>query len=713
MKKISTLLLIFFSITLVAKEVPRETAIKAATFYFKERCATFGNTLTSEPSIQSVYVEKSGASTLYYIVNFNPKGFVVIAANDASVPVLGYSIDQNLDKNNSSPALKDWFTIYEESLKLVIKLDAQPTPEAKAEWLRITNPDAIVNLAKSGSPVVGPLFTTTWNQDQFYNTQCPWDSMALSGCDYHVYNGCVALSTSQAMFYNRYPLQGTGSHSYNESNSYGDGGIDEYGTLSADYANTTYNWNAMVNEVTSYNFSVAQLIYHVGVAVNMDYAIEGSGAQTTLAASALKTYFGYSNNCTVKQKASYNDNTWKTLYKDQLNARHPMVNSGSSTASGGHAFNCDGYDDQDYFHFNWGWGGSGNGWFLLTNLNPVGSTFNDGQQAVINIYPLYAPSACVPNTTLTGKSGSLEDGSRSADYAANLDCQWLIAPEDATSISITFSRIATELGVDSVIFYNGETTSDPQIIAFSGTTIPGTFTVDAPKVLVRFMTNGTTQNDGWLFNYSSTVASVYCSSVKLYTTATGTVIDGSAANKYHNNTYCKWNIQPVGATSITLTFTDFDLANDDQLLVLNRLNSTNPSLMATLTGSTMPAVMYCPSGRMGLVFQADNVNTANGFSANWTSTTNSIQEIKGVENIMLFPNPTNATLNIQMALENGFEGTINILDVSGKTVYSNKLNETSTVLNHSVDVSKLSAGFYLVNFINNQGERISLKFSKQ
>lgn len=715
MKKISTFILVLFSITLIAKEVPRDIAVKAATFYFKERCVAFGKPLSTEPTIKSIYMEKSGNSVLYYIVNFDPKGFVIIAAEDASVPVLGYSIDQNLDKSNSAPALLDWLKGYEESLKEVIKANASPTAEAKSEWNRITNPDAVVDNSKVGAPIVGPLLTTTWNQDQYYNEQCPFDSMSVNGYDFHVPNGCVALSTSQVMFYNRHPQIGNGSKTYNESNSWGDNGQCEYGVLSANFGATTYHWDAMTDVVNNYNFSVAQLIAHLGISVSMDYAVDGSGSQTTNAAVALKQYFRYSANCTYKRKDQYPVlNDWIALFKGQLDARHPMINSGrAEDGSGGHAYNCDGYDDQNYFHFNWGWGGYGNGWFLLSNLNPNGSDFNYDQQVVINIYPDVAPAACPSNVTLTARNGSLEDGSRSANYANDLDCQWLIAPDDATSITVTFSRIATELGADSIVFYAGETTGSPVVAVFSGTTLPAAFTINNPKTLVRFITNSSNNDDGWLINYSSTVASNYCSSVKLYTTPTGTVTDGSATEKYHNNTYCKWFIQPANTANITLTFTEFDLSADDQLYVLNRVNTTNPSLISVLTGSSLPAVVYCPSGRLGLTFQADNKNIANGFSANWTSSGTGINEISGVENIMLFPNPVTSQLNIEMALEDNFKGNVNILDITGKVVYTSQINSGIGTFKHSVDVSGLANGFYLVNFISDNGERISLKFSKK
>ena len=70
-----------------------------------------------------------------------------------------------------------------------------------------------------------------------------------------------------------------------------------------------------------------------------------------------------------------------------------MYYSGHGT-SGGHAFVCDGYDGDGYYHFNWGWGGYCDGNFLLSDLTPpgfgIGSNgggFNSNQGALIGAQP--------------------------------------------------------------------------------------------------------------------------------------------------------------------------------------------------------------------------------------------------------------------------------------------------------------------------------------
>ena len=55
----------------------------------------------------------------------------------------------------------------------------------------------------------------------------------------------------------------------------------------------------------------------------------------------------------------------------------------------GHAFVCDGYDNNDNFHFNWGWSGSYNGFYAIGDLNPYGATnYSQQNKAIINLRPL-------------------------------------------------------------------------------------------------------------------------------------------------------------------------------------------------------------------------------------------------------------------------------------------------------------------------------------
>ncbi len=110
------------------------------------------------------------------------------------------------------------------------------------------------------------------------------------------------------------------------------------------------------------------------------------------------------------------------VYEEIAN-RRPVIYCGSDPA-GGHAFVCDGYSENEFFHFNWGWGGMADGYYMLSALNPaeqgiggssLGYGFNSGQDIVTGVqppvegssyfYPLYASGNFTPFPYTDEESG--------------------------------------------------------------------------------------------------------------------------------------------------------------------------------------------------------------------------------------------------------------------------------------------------------------------
>ena len=89
-----------------------------------------------------------------------------------------------------------------------------------------------------------------------------------------------------------------------------------------------------------------------------------------------------SKNNTVGPKSIAN----QELIKENLDLGQPIIHDGFDS-DGGHAWNVDGYDDDDNFHMNWGWGGSSNGWFTVDNLVAGGWSMNDDRSILVNISP--------------------------------------------------------------------------------------------------------------------------------------------------------------------------------------------------------------------------------------------------------------------------------------------------------------------------------------
>jgi len=389
MKKIFTFLVLYLIATLAyAKQVDVATAKSIGQVFLSAKSNTL---LKSAANLQLVHSaqSKSGIaaspvqqSAFYYIFNAAQQGFVIVAADDAAAPILGYSDQGAFDPANVPQNVAKWMEGYKSEIRYLVENKVKPTPEIEEQWRQLKRGEFKSSSDNNSVTAVGPLMQTRWNQSPYYNATCPGGSVT----------GCVATAMAQVMKYWNYPATGSGFHSYNHS---------RYGTLSANFGSTTYQWANMTNTVSSANNAVATLMYQVGVSVDMDYSPESSGAYvisaqspvTNCAEYALRTYFGYKSTLKGVSRSSYTQTQWISLLKTELDAGRPVLYAGFGSG-GGHCFVADGYNDNSYFHFNWGWGGAYDGYFQVNALNPSGTGigggsggFNSGHQAVIGIEP--------------------------------------------------------------------------------------------------------------------------------------------------------------------------------------------------------------------------------------------------------------------------------------------------------------------------------------
>ena len=331
-----------------------------------------------------------------------------MAADDCVRPILGYSLTDKFDANDMPENLRWWLQGYSDEIQSAIDNKTKATSETAKMWKDLAEGNS---KAGKATMVVAPLIQTKWNQNKYYNDLCPAVSDGPNG---HAYTGCIATAMAQIMKYWSYPSTGIGSHSYTWNGQ----------ILNADFGATTYDWNNMLDYYEYYYengtdpyaqwlsepsaeeiAAVATLMYHCGVSVEMEYggsSTGGSGAPTLYVADALKTYFNYKNTAHYEQKSSnstinYTDAEWITMLKADLDANRPIQYGGlDPNGNGGHAFVCDGYNSDDYFHFNWGWAGRYNGYFSINNLDTGANSGEAGagngvytrdQEAVFGIEP--------------------------------------------------------------------------------------------------------------------------------------------------------------------------------------------------------------------------------------------------------------------------------------------------------------------------------------
>ena len=360
-KNLLVILALLLGITaLHAKPVDVGTAQRLGLNFIQHK-AMFAKSDIYDLDLAYTYRADNGTATMY-VFNFDG-GFVIVAADDSSSPILGYSNQGNFDLDNAPDGLRFMLSEISRGITTVVEQGGTASGDIFCRWKNLET--CGIMRPNRNFPVVGPLVQLKWDQGYPYNMYAP------GGCP----TGCVATAMAQLMKYWEWPVKGTGEHSYM---------APVYGQQYANFGETSYEWDNMVENYSlgsptqEQKEAVATLMYHCGVSVNMTYEPDGSGAFSVDVPSAINTYFSYSNQATHINKVGHTYDEWIALLKSNIDQQIPLYYSGQSP-EGGHAFVCDGYDNDDLFYFNWGWGGAANGFFLID-----GEHFDySGSQAIV------------------------------------------------------------------------------------------------------------------------------------------------------------------------------------------------------------------------------------------------------------------------------------------------------------------------------------------
>ncbi len=670
-----------------ANNVELQDAQKVAKNFYFEKSNQFESPINySDLQITNIIEHKNGQETVFYVFEFNNEGFVIVSAEDAFTPVIGYSYKGNFPEDlDYTSNYGSFIYSYIEQINFAKENNVAATSEVSKLWKHLLTDEISQLNIKDGAKDVEPLLNSTWNQDSPYNILCPEDAAGSGG---HVYAGCVATCMSFIMHYWRYPFVGNGTHSYYASG---------YGTQTANFGATEYNWNGMNNNIINNNPNpIAELQYHAGVSVNMMYGPGGSGAYSSDADNALRDYFRYGAAVYI-EKANFSTTQWINTLNENIDQGYPLYYSGQSS-SGGHAFGCDGYQGTDY-HFNFGWSGSGNGYYSLYNVNG----FSSQQAAVKNFYPTDGdyPYYADGLTIITDRSGSFTDGSGPIeDYLDNTTASWLIDPQTAedsiTDVTLTFYEF--DLGQnDEVIIYDGGDASATVVGTYTGTNMPASFTSTGNKLFITFSSDGSVTGSGFYAEYTTTSPS-YCSGMTVFTEPSGTFTDGSNSFNYNNSSVCMWRIEPEWASDITITITELDTEEGVDFLKVY----DGSSLLGEYSGSDIPDPVTATSGMMFITFTSNSSTTAGGWEAEWEINNVGVDESGTFEYLNVYPNP--AKENITLELQANSTQTINIelMTITGEIIISES-SEVSGKFTRIMDISNFAQGIYFLRITNEIG----------
>lgn len=344
MKRFLLLCLLFPVTVLYAERIPLERASEIAAAFLQKD----GKRLEGDSPRSKSRSSRDNLSRLpYYAFNAeNESGFVIIAADDAFEPVVGYSDKGSFDRANIPPQLKK---IIENPLSYKAK--------------------DVKSIRRSASST--PYYETPeWGQGYPYNSLCP----RIDGESTQA--GCVATALAIAMKYHNWPDYTRGGQ---QTDGYNEG-------LTFDYSNYNINWDILSDKNNpKFNDEVAKLMLSVGVACPMRYNVLESEAEVWPMSHKLIQFFSYDKDCEYIDRESFGEEAWNGILRGQLENVGPVIYRGGGEV--GHCFVIDGYDEAGLFHVNWGWDGSMNGYYALDFSDVGGLSFGENQGMIINIRP--------------------------------------------------------------------------------------------------------------------------------------------------------------------------------------------------------------------------------------------------------------------------------------------------------------------------------------
>lgn len=685
-----------------ATEISRQDAEKVAKNFFHELSANKDLSYNQIEIAESFTTYKNGVA-VYYAFNFENGGFVIVSADNNYYPIIGYSDKYSFKEEGAPENFTYWMNNYAEDI-IAAKNSKEPLKYID-QWNRLLT-DEIGNLSKGTREDIVFLDAAIWNQDAPYNYYAPATPDG-SGPDGKCYAGCVATAMEMCMNYWRWPFTGEGSNNYN-AQSYGNQGhpLWNWGNLSANFADSYYNWHGTVHEPGSLFYDeISKLMYQAGVSVDMTYDPTGSGAYSNDGVTAMKNNFKYAPS--ASQQFRGNTAAWISLLKDELNNKRMLYYSGSS--EGGHAFICDGYDSDDYFHFNFGWSGTDNGYYSL-QTGPGEFIYN---QAIFkNLEPNPSkgyPYYCSGHTDVPFLNGSVEDGSGpKMDYQINTSASWLIDPTlagDSTSvITITFKKLFLASG-DFLKFYNGVDENAPLIKSLTENSLPESITASSGRVYVTFTSDGSTTADGFHFEFKSSPKK-YCTGNNMINNYTGIVTDGSPEEmNYANTTSCTYifnNNKDIDW--INFKFNRCRLAPGDYILFRIE-NTVQDTVKGIYDENNLPELQFnnISNDRVSFTFVSDGKLNDKGWEIEYTTSKSAVEEYEAVSNLSVYPNPANDFVKINFDTDRSNILEISLYSITGQSLYSNILTNFYGNYSNSIDVSNLAKGVYLLKVRTDKG----------
>ena len=317
----------------------------------------------------------------YYIFSRGEgQGFVIVSGDDCLPEVLGYTESGDYEDELMSPNFKSWLGYYQQRIE-----EAQEAGQNVSRKSPQRAALAPLRRAK-GWKEIPVMMTSHWHQSWPYNNRCPIEK----GTTNRSVTGCVATAAAQVLYFFRKDLPNT---LLKATPRYNGGKADVTDVVAK---GTPMKWDLMLDSYSSnspqeYCDAVSDFVYALGAGNHLDYSYsDGTSGQITDLVGTMNDYFNVTSECVYKSDGStahIATATWEDmLYKDLAKGR-PVIYTGYSDTSGGHAVVVDGFQSSTgLFHFNFGWGGQGDGYYTVDDETGM-NHFNTWQGMTYKVTP--------------------------------------------------------------------------------------------------------------------------------------------------------------------------------------------------------------------------------------------------------------------------------------------------------------------------------------
>jgi len=166
MKKLFfALLLVVATMGLQAKPIDVEKAMSLGIKFMNANTET-----KSSQAVLSYTAVADNGQAAFYVFGLQPRGFVIVSADDRMKPILAYSTESNFTAQLPD-GLMTFFDNYKAGFSQMVANDVPRTAEAIADWERLEKTGRLS--ASKTDRSVGPLLSSIWNQTDLYNNMAP------------------------------------------------------------------------------------------------------------------------------------------------------------------------------------------------------------------------------------------------------------------------------------------------------------------------------------------------------------------------------------------------------------------------------------------------------------------------------------------------------------------------------------------------------------